>query len=45
MSAKHFVVGLDAGGSNTLLLAECEGCSARIDRQGPAANPQRTGVE
>ncbi|PSQ73550.1 MAG: N-acetylglucosamine kinase, partial [Bacteroidetes bacterium QH_6_64_77] len=45
MSAKHFVVGLDAGGSNTLLLAECDGCPTRIDRQGPGANPHRTGVE
>ena len=45
VSTKRFVVGLDAGGSNTLLLAECEGGSRRVDRQGPAANPQRTGVE
>ena len=45
VSAKHFVVGLDAGGSNTLLLAECDGCPTRIDRQGPGANPHRTGVE
>lgn len=45
VSTNRFVVGLDAGASNTLLLAECEGCAERIDRQGAAANPQRAGVE
>lgn len=28
-----------------MLLAECEGCSEQIDRQGPAANPQQVGVD
>lgn len=28
-----------------MLLAECEGCSEQIDRHGPAANPQRGGVD
>lgn len=45
MSTTHFVAGLDAGGSKTTLLAECEGCSGRIDRHGPAANPQQGGVD
>ncbi|PSQ85496.1 MAG: N-acetylglucosamine kinase [Bacteroidetes bacterium QH_2_63_10] len=45
MSTKRFLVGLDAGGSNTLLRATCEGCSEQMDRRGAAANPQRTGVE
>ncbi|MFB6272185.1 MAG: N-acetylglucosamine kinase [Salinibacter sp.] len=43
MSIDCFFVGLDAGGSQTLLLADCEGCSERVDRQGPAVNPQRMG--
>lgn len=45
MFTKRFVVGLDAGGSNTLLVAEREGCSERIDRHGAAANPKQGGVE
>lgn len=45
MSTTHFVAGLDAGGSKTTLLAECEDCSGRIDRHGPAANPKQGGVE
>lgn len=45
VSTDHFFAGLDAGGSKTLLLAECGGCSGRINRRGPAANPQRGGVE
>uniref|UniRef100_UPI0024345151 BadF/BadG/BcrA/BcrD ATPase family protein n=1 Tax=Salinibacter ruber TaxID=146919 RepID=UPI0024345151 len=45
MSANPFFVGLDAGGSTTLLLAECEECPGRIDRHGPAANPQRVGMD
>lgn len=28
-----------------MLLAECEGCSKRIDRYGPGANPKRVGVD
>ena len=28
-----------------MLLAECAGCSERIDRHGPGANPQRVGVD
>jgi len=45
VSANPFFVGLDAGGSTTLLLAECEECPGRIDRHGPAANPQRVGMD
>ncbi|WP_103019700.1 N-acetylglucosamine kinase [Salinibacter altiplanensis] len=45
MPANHFFAGLDAGGSKTLLLAECEALPERIDRHGPAANPQRVGVD
>lgn len=45
MATKRFAVGLDAGGSSTSLLAECEDCSERIDRHGAAANPQLEGVE
>jgi N-acetylglucosamine kinase-like BadF-type ATPase len=45
VSTTHFIVGLDAGGSKTRLLAECEGCSKQIDRHGPAANPQQGGVD
>ena len=28
-----------------MLLVECEGCSERIDRYGPGANPKRVGVD
>ncbi|PSQ81596.1 MAG: N-acetylglucosamine kinase [Bacteroidetes bacterium QS_1_63_11] len=45
MSTPHFVAGLDAGGSKTRLLAECEDDPERIDRHGPAVNPQRDGVD
>ncbi|MFB6099162.1 MAG: BadF/BadG/BcrA/BcrD ATPase family protein [Salinibacter sp.] len=45
MSTDHFFVGLDAGGSKTLLLGECEEDEERVDRHGPAANPQRVGVD
>lgn len=45
MATKHFAVGLDAGGTKTFLLAQCNGCSDRIERRGPGANPQRTGLE
>lgn len=45
MSESHFVAGLDAGASKTSLLAECEECSERIDRDGPAVNSQRMGVD
>ncbi len=45
VSENHFFAGLDAGGSKTLLLAECEACPERIDRHGPAANPQRVGMD
>lgn len=45
MPTNQLFVGLDAGGSKTLLLAEQEGSSERINRRGPAANPQRGGVE
>ncbi len=45
MSTTHFFAGLDAGASKTVLLAECAGCSERIDRHGPGANPQRVGVD
>jgi len=41
----RFFVGLDAGGTATRLLAECEKCAARINRRGPAANPQRGGID
>ena len=45
MSTPHFVAGLDAGGSKTRLLAECENDPERIDRHGPAVNPQLDGVD
>ena len=45
MSTDRFFAGLDAGGSKTLLLAECEGCPERLNRRGPAANPQLVGVD
>lgn len=45
MSTKRIVVGLDAGGSNTHLFAECEGWSERIDRYGAATNLQQMGVD
>lgn len=45
VSADHLFVGLDAGGSTTAMLAERRNCSGRIDRHGPAANPQRVGVD
>ena len=45
VSTPHFVAGLDAGGSKTRLLAECEDDPERIDRHGPAVNPQRDGVD
>lgn len=45
MTETHIDVGLDAGGSKTLLLARCNDRSHRIERRGPPANPQRGGVE
>lgn len=45
MSAHHVVVGLDAGGSKTQLVAEWEGTSRRVDRCGPGANPKRVGLD
>lgn len=45
MAAKHFAVGLDAGGSKTFLLAQGHDRSNRIERHGPPANPQRSGLE
>lgn len=45
MPTNPFFAGLDSGASKTLLLAECAGCSERIDRHGPGANPQRVGVD
>ena len=45
MSVHQVAVGLDAGGSKTQLIAEWEGASERIDRRGPAANPQRVGTD
>lgn len=39
------IVGIDAGGSKTILLAERTDPSDRIEHQGPAANPQRVGLE
>jgi len=45
VAAKHVAVGLDAGGSKTSLLAQCDDCSGRIERRGPPANPQRGGLE
>lgn len=44
MTEKHIDVGLDAGGSKTLLLAQCNG-SDQVERRGPAANPQRAGLK
>ena len=41
----HVTIGIDAGGSKTVLLAEWDGSSEGIHRQGPAANPQRVGVD
>jgi N-acetylglucosamine kinase-like BadF-type ATPase len=41
--ATDIAIGLDAGGSETLLLAAYEGDSDRMERRGPAANLQREG--
>ncbi len=41
----RLVVGLDAGGSTTHLLAEHSPSAEQIERQGPGANPNRIGVE
>jgi N-acetylglucosamine kinase-like BadF-type ATPase len=41
----RFVVGLDAGASKTLLRGQCPGRAAPIERRGPGANPNRTGLD
>lgn len=45
VSTSHFVVGLDAGGSKTHLLAQCSERSAPIEERGPGANPNRIGLD
>jgi len=38
-------IGMDVGGTSTRLLARTSENPARIEREGPGANPQRVGVE
>lgn len=45
MSTTHFVVGLDAGGSKTLLRGECTEHAEHIERRGPGGNPNRIGLD
>ena len=45
MSARHVAIGLDAGGSTTQVVAEWEGASERVECRGPAANPNRVGID
>jgi N-acetylglucosamine kinase-like BadF-type ATPase len=45
VSTTHFIVGLDAGGSKTLLRGEHVGHPEPIERRGPGANPNRVGME
>lgn len=45
MSASHLSIGLDVGGSKSVLVAEGDDTSSPIKRYGPAANPQRAGLE
>jgi len=39
------LVGLDAGASNTHLRAQCPDADERIERRGPGANPNQTGLD
>jgi N-acetylglucosamine kinase-like BadF-type ATPase len=41
----RFVVGLDAGASKTLLRGQCPGGGTSVERRGPGANPNRTGLD
>lgn len=43
--AQHVAVGLDAGGSETLLLAHGSEESDLLERRGPAANPKQVGTK
>jgi N-acetylglucosamine kinase-like BadF-type ATPase len=45
VSTTHFIVGLDAGGSKTLLRGEHAGRPEPIERRGPGANPNRVGMD
>lgn len=45
VSGSSFVVGIDAGSSNTMLRGESTARSAPVDLRGPAANPKRAGVK
>ena len=43
MPSSSLLVGLDVGGSKTLLYGERPGTASRIERRGPGANPNRVG--
>lgn len=43
MASSFLLVGLDVGGSKTLLYGEQSGAATRIERRGPGANPNRVG--
>jgi N-acetylglucosamine kinase-like BadF-type ATPase len=45
VSSTRFFVGLDAGASKTLLLAQEPGSGASFEHRGPGANPNRIGRE
>lgn len=45
MSDSHLVVGLDSGGSKTLLRGEYVGNSTSVERRGEGANPNRIGLD
>lgn len=45
VSAKHFAVGLDAGGTKTVLFAHCDETPTAVERCGPAAHPHRSGLD
>lgn len=45
MPAPSLFVGLDAGASNTHLRAQCPDADALIERRGPGANPNQTGLD
>lgn len=45
VAATHLVVGLDSGGSKTLLRGEIDGRASSIECRGEGANPNRVGMD
>ena len=45
MPSPPLLVGLDVGASTTRLRAQCPGSGDRVERRGPGANPNQTGLD